>query len=65
MTRTYSRSGFLITRNTSPGAQLRWTGWHPDHGFIRADTLAGAFRMAARLQRDAQSARRAAGRVAA
>jgi hypothetical protein len=54
MTRTYERFGFLISRNTSPGANFRWKGWHPQLGRFSADTLVGAFEMAGHLHRAAQ-----------
>jgi hypothetical protein len=54
MTRTYERFGFLISRNSHPGASFRWEGWHPELGRFVADTLAGAFQMARHMHEGAR-----------
>lgn len=42
--KTHERFGFLISRTA--GADAPWRGWREDGKSFRADTLAGAFRMA-------------------
>jgi hypothetical protein len=43
----HTRRGFIISRTAGPDAP--WRAWHPSGFHFRADTLAGAFRMASRF----------------